>query len=492
MKKHLQRIASCALLCAVVLCTLVPAAAASTGFSDVPASHWAAEEISRAAQLGLFQGETKTRFGMGHNMTRGAFVTVLCRFFQWEMVTPETGSFTDNKDPSASYYSAVETAYAHGAITRQTDQFRPKDPITREEVAVMLVRALGYGTIAGLAQELAVPFKDVTTNAGYIAMAYELGIVGGTSSTTFSPDAPATREQAAVMLVRTYDRYTKTQPQQVGIVASAENLGDCTGYEAVAVAAKKLIGAGSARVVNTISDEEAAAIRSAAAGTKQLLYVTGSETALRDPAATATALLAAVKEDGYDGLFLDLPALQSGNKKDLTALVQALNAGLGDQLLYVMVEAPVWDGTAYKGYDYEALGAAADKLVLRVAPYEKMAGEFPTAPLEPLEEVYYALAQLRDTVAVDKLSLLLTTTGTRWSANRCVGSVSAQEIQTLLDRGAAGYYASRYACAYLVPAGKGGTEVVWYLDEQSVVERVRMAAFFSVSQVCLSDLTSMP
>ena len=97
-------------------------------------------------------------------MTRGAFVVALCRLFGWEMVTPEAGSYTDNQDKSAWYYSAVETAYANGAITRQTDTFRPREPITREELAVMLVRAMGYGTIAGLAQDLPMPFRDVTTN----------------------------------------------------------------------------------------------------------------------------------------------------------------------------------------------------------------------------------------------------------------------------------------------------------------------------------------
>ena len=147
----------------------------STGFSDVPATHWAADSIRRAVDLGLFQGQTATRFGLGAPMTRGAFVTALCRLFGWEMVTPETGSYADNQDKTAWYYSAVETAYANGAITHQTDTFRPRDPITREELAVMLVRAMGYGTIAGLAQDLPIPFQDVTTNTGYVAMAYETG-----------------------------------------------------------------------------------------------------------------------------------------------------------------------------------------------------------------------------------------------------------------------------------------------------------------------------
>ena len=61
-----------------------------------------------------------TRFGLGAPMTRGAFVVALCRLFGWEMVTPEAGSYTDNQDKSAWYYSAVETAYANGAITRLT------------------------------------------------------------------------------------------------------------------------------------------------------------------------------------------------------------------------------------------------------------------------------------------------------------------------------------------------------------------------------------
>jgi hypothetical protein len=92
MKRQLQRLCSCALLCALLLAALpIPAAAASTGFSDVPATHWAAEEIRRAVDLGLFQGESSGRFGLGKPMTRAAFVVVLCRFFDWEIIKPQTG-----------------------------------------------------------------------------------------------------------------------------------------------------------------------------------------------------------------------------------------------------------------------------------------------------------------------------------------------------------------------------------------------------------------
>ena len=167
MKNRFSRFLAGMLAALTVLCA-APAARAA-GFADVPADSWAAEAIYRGVELGLFQGQSADRFGMGRPMTRAAFVTAMCRLFGWELVTPETPTFRDVQDPDAWYYSAVETAYVHGAVTNQTDTFRPGDPITREELAVMLVRALGYGTIAGLAQDLQdhlFPGKDGHPGAG--------------------------------------------------------------------------------------------------------------------------------------------------------------------------------------------------------------------------------------------------------------------------------------------------------------------------------------
>ena len=494
MKTCLQRLLACTLLCACLTGVLAPsAAAASTAFSDVPASHWAADSIARSVELGLFQGETKTTFGLGHSMTRAAFVVVLCRLFGWEMQTPAEGTYTDVQDPSAWYFSAVETAYANGAITRQTERFRPADAITREEIAVMLVRALGYGTIAGLAQELPMPFRDVTSNVGYISMAYELGIITGTSATTFSPDQTATREQAAVMLMRLYERYNAPVPGRIGITISGEGL---EGYDVVAIPAARLVYNGQAQVSIGMDSQVTAPIQTAAraAGAEVLLYVTGSANTLKGSVQSAAEdVAAAVQDGGYDGVFLDIPKLSYDQRKTLTTLVKELDTLLGDKLLYVMAEAPVWDGKAYEGYDYAALGAAADRLVLRVAAYEQSAENFPISALEPLEEVYYALAELKGTVPGEKTSLLLTTTGLAWTDGKRAGSLDAQEITALLaDSKTEAYYSSRYACAYLANTGKDGRETaVWYLDGAAAAERVRLAGFFDVDQVCLSDLTSV-
>lgn len=491
MKKRLQGLLAGVLVCAFLAAAL-PAPAAAADFADVPDTHWAADAISRAADLGLIKGQTASRFGLGQPMTRAAFVTVLCRMFGWEMISPEEGSYTDNQDKSAWYYSAVETARAHGAITEQTEDFRPREAITREELAVMLVRALGYGTVAGLAQDLDMPFRDVTTNVGYIAMAYELGIVKGTTPSTFAPDRSATREQATVMLMRLYDGYHTGAPALAGIAPAAEGLTDLTGYEAVAVAGGRLLRSGTPRLTGQPEAEETAAVRdaAAAAGAAPLLYVTGTSSALRgDAEETAAFLAGAVEESGCEGLFLDLEKIKDSQRKELTELAEALRQELGDRLLYLMAEAPVWQGTAYDGYDYAALAESADRLVIRVAPYEDEAADFPIAPIEPLEEVYYALAELRETAKTGKLSLLLTTTGSVWSNGRSAGEISAPEIRDLLDDPDTRRYESdRYACAYLT-AEDGGA--VWYLDGPAARERVRLAAFFGVDQVCLSDLTSV-
>ena len=68
--RHFRRLAALLLALTLTLSLAAPAAsAASGGFTDVPAKHWAAAEIRRSAQAGLIRGETATRFGLGHSMT---------------------------------------------------------------------------------------------------------------------------------------------------------------------------------------------------------------------------------------------------------------------------------------------------------------------------------------------------------------------------------------------------------------------------------------
>lgn len=485
MKRHaLRRIVS-ALLLSALLAGSVPAGAVG-GFSDVPENHWAADAIERCVELGLFKGETPERFGVGNKMTRSAFAVVLCRFFGWQASETPRAIYSD-VPLTAWYADEVQAAYEHGAITLQSGAFRPREHITREELTVMLVRALGCGGIAGLAQEDELPFWDVDTNAGYIAMAYELGIVNGTSSETFSPKRTASREQAAVMLMRLYDRLNTPVKTTMGVLTDDTELPkDLSVYETLAISAAELRGV-SARLDSVMSLRKEQSLVSAAkeSGAQVLLHVTGAANVLEaEEERTAQTLVEAVERGGYDGLYLDIAQPDAAA---LTALCAAVRAALPEGgLFYVAVQAPERGGAAV---NYAALGSCVDRLVVKTTSEADVSTGFPMAPQEAPEAIYYGLTTLREQVPEKKLVLQLTTTGSRWSGTRYVEEVRAAEVEELLERAnTTRHRSARYHAAYL----QNGSTVVWYLDEAAVTARREMAACLGVTEICLSDLSDLP
>lgn len=498
MKQRLQRLLGCLLLCAL-LAGSVPPASAAASFQDVPDSLPAAESIRRCVELGFFQGETSTRFGVGHSITRGAFVVAASRFFGWDTKNvSKTPTFSDV--PADHWcYGAVEAAAACGALSGESGTFRPGDAITREELAVLLVRALGYETIAGLAQDLATPFRDVRTNPGYIAMAYDFGLVSGGTRTHFSPDEPAAREDVAVVLVELYDKLHAPAARSIGITGSAkeaEELGTLAGYEVVGITAGKLMCTGSPSVPITLdagrSDAMKAAVRQA--GAKAFLHVVGGPTALNgDTAETVRVLAEAVEQGGYDGLMLDLEKLKLNQESAMSRLMQSLRPALQGRPLYVIADAPCWDGTTYDGYDYGLIGENVDCLILRIASYHETGGAIPAAPVEPLEEAYYVLGELRGVIDSDKLALLVTTAGSLYLSGRRAGDATQAEIRELLaEDKARGYYSQRYECAYLTSTRDQQEAVAWYLNDRAIDARARLAGLFGVPRLCMADLGDLP
>ena len=483
MRKYLQRVLTCLVLCAMLAGSLA-APASAAGFQDVPANHWAAGSIQRCVEKGFFNGQSATRFGLGQQMSRSAFVVVLCRFLGWETTTPTAVTYPD-VPIDVWYAGAVEAAYEHGAITDQRNVFRPNDPITREELAVMLVRALGYGEIAGLAQDLPVPFEDLTTNIGYITMAYDLGLVSGTTETTFSPSKTATREQVAVILMRLYDQLHTEKMEKIGIV-SAES--DMTGLDIAAIPA---VRAFSLAIKENMDAQLVSSVQGAAraAGAKAFLYMPAGTAALGSRPEQMGAMIAdTVKAGGYDGLILDIPEVTSKKSATLVKLVKEVNKNLGDKTFYLAVESPTRVGKAYDGYDYEKLAAAVDKFVLRIADYEQGSETFVTAPADPLEDVHYALASMKELVGADNLVLLLEVEMESWVKGH--GSALSQVgLEALLAAETTKvYYSDRYASAYLVGQDdKENPLTAWFLDQKSVEARVQLAKGLGVKQICVSD-----
>lgn len=485
--KHFHRLLSGLLLCLLLAAAFPPAPAAA--LSDVPDGFWAENDIRRCVELGYIYPESNGSFGVGKELTRAEFLVILSRFFGWKAASPARLVYDDVSE-EAWYAGVIESAYQQGVLTNQSHGFRPDDPITRSEAAYLLIRALGYGNIAGLIQDISLPFQDVRINTGYIAMAYGLGLMDGASVTTFNPDGRLTREQAAVLLMRLHEKTQAVNTGWSGILTSAQDIPGLSGCEAVAIAAFQLTYNGSPQLSPILSDTETTALRAAAkeAQVKQLLYVSGDDYHLRENAPEmAAVLLQAVRDGNYDGLFLDITGLTNNTQqKALSETARLLREGLtGGRLLYLTAEAPSWGGRVY-GYDYAALGEAADRLVLRIDYPASTAGGIPTAPLQPLEEVYYALNRLRGLVDAGKITLLLDSTGSLWNSGVFQENIPGEEIAALLEN-AQSYYSSRYACAYLED---GGT-VVWYLDGQSIQDRTRLARLFGGGRLCLTNLNGV-
>lgn len=100
------------------------------------------------------------------------------------------------------YYDAVKWAVDNGVTTGVTDTiFAPGNPCTRAQTVTFLWRAAGMPQAANRVN----PFTDVSVNDYYyeaVLWAVENGITGGTTATTFSPNATCTRAQVVTFLWR--------------------------------------------------------------------------------------------------------------------------------------------------------------------------------------------------------------------------------------------------------------------------------------------------
>ena len=144
MKK--QRILS-ALLALCIVFSLVPTALAEKAddFTDVSRSDWYYQFVDYVTSKGYFNGTSETTFAPAENMTRAMFVTVLFRF-DGAKGDRSQSAFTDVA-PGEWYTDAINWAAANRIVDGVGNgKFAPNDPITREQLAAILMnyaKALG-------------------------------------------------------------------------------------------------------------------------------------------------------------------------------------------------------------------------------------------------------------------------------------------------------------------------------------------------------------
>lgn len=543
MKKLLSSLLAAALTAGL----LVPSAGAvDTGFSDVPAESALAGEVRKAVDYGLMNGYDNDTFGYGDSMTRAQFTAVLVRMMGWDTVTPQTPTYTD-VPASHTWYGVIETAAAHD-VADAGGTFRPSDPVTRGEMAELLVRALG---LKGAAERLndtsstysrihgGTPFIDLPEGkAGHIAIAYRIGMTNGTSPTTFSPDNTATRAQAAAMLVRIYEKISAPTDFVHGFyaISSYSQLDLAGDMDAVSAGWSRMTWDGETAILRTTSaDGNEYAIPSGYEEVTDYLskqdvplhlsvFMDGEDLksllASGEGRAQAVAQIVnevtvdyqTIGENPYSGVTIDFEGLRSAQRADFTAFLTALDAeleALGKDL-YVCVSPILAEGydSSYSGYDYTAIGNLADRIILMAYDYDARdmsdftkTTYYQTAATVPMDQVYLSLKLLTDRVAPEKVLLGFSARAAAWQIDGEGNLVSGTPVYPTAETVAARLaqpdtvtgWSDTYQQSYAIYTTEdSGRYFLWYQDGASIQAELRCAKALGVTGVSLWRLGTLP
>ena len=117
--------------------------------------------------------------------------------------------FTDVQGGDHWAHEGIDYCIANGLMSGiGNDLFGPKLTTTRAQIVQILYNLEGEPKVSGKT-----PFTDLTQDwyQDAVLWAYQTGVVAGTSSTTFEPDLPVTREQIAVILMEYMTRVLKLE-----------------------------------------------------------------------------------------------------------------------------------------------------------------------------------------------------------------------------------------------------------------------------------------
>ena len=172
-------------------------------FTDLAPNAWYRSSVEYMLEKGYMKGMSAATFAPDGSVTRAQLVTILYRAAGSPSVTGMYNPFKD-VDASSWYGNAVIWGAANGVVKGVTDNtFAPNKQITREQLATLLFR---YDQAVAPVVDRLAGYTDAAAVSTYAVQAMnwavDCGIMNGTSDTTLSPQASATRVQTAALLSR--------------------------------------------------------------------------------------------------------------------------------------------------------------------------------------------------------------------------------------------------------------------------------------------------
>ena len=180
------------------------AAEAVLPFSDVNDDDWFFDVVRYVYEQGLMTGTSDREFSPNLTTTRGMIVSILNRLEDGP--TAEAAGFTDVADGDW-YADAVNWAASEGIVAGYEDQtFRPNDPITREQLAAMLMNYAAWkGEDVSARADLS-GYNDAASVSSWAAETVQWavadGLISGMPGNLLEPQGSATRAQVAAILQR--------------------------------------------------------------------------------------------------------------------------------------------------------------------------------------------------------------------------------------------------------------------------------------------------
>jgi hypothetical protein len=179
--------------------------AQSLRFADVDAVAWYYGDVEFAVSRGLFVGTGASAFSPNEPMTRGMLVTVLGRLCGVDASAYASAGF-DDVDANMYYAPYIAWAAENGIVLGTGDGFAPDADITRQDLALILMRIADFrGDALSAKRDFTLftddaEFDDYAKNAAKVL--FEAGILNGRPGDLFDPKGKATRAEVAAVLRR--------------------------------------------------------------------------------------------------------------------------------------------------------------------------------------------------------------------------------------------------------------------------------------------------
>ena len=210
-----KQITAFALALALCLGLAVPVSAA--GFSDVPASHWAYEQINRAVTDGIVGGYADGSFRPAAPVSYAAFSLMLARaFYSGELAAYPNGG-TEAGEAIMNRHNILRDT---SRMSRSSGSYLPREDMAQCMYNLLLDKGAKIPPDTEYVKSIGSmsDFQNINPNCRRAVMVcYTIGLLGGLGDGSFAPQNSMNRAQAAVVIGRLQD-YVQGNGGTAGVV----------------------------------------------------------------------------------------------------------------------------------------------------------------------------------------------------------------------------------------------------------------------------------